>query len=230
MKSKKNWINWLYVPLMLTGSFLVGCGGGVPFKYSPSHAGTYPAIANKGGAEILKGRDVRDKESRKGIPWKESVESIVADAVADELRHAKLFLHVEVSKSEAPSCSTCSHAIKFNVRRLRLYNQVSAGEVAGGAALGLLMVPGIFIAASIPTKWESSAEIEFEVLDPRSKATVFRKVYSETRVIEVNAYAGLEPKLQQTSDVLEAVVKEFVSDLAQLPLSTQAVSAKGPSI
>jgi hypothetical protein len=80
----------------------------------------------------------------------------------------------------------------------------------------------VFIAASIPTKWESSAEVAFEVYDAQTKQTVFKKSYSATRNLDANAYAGMNQQKQQSSEVLEQIVKEFVADIAALPLSARA--------
>lgn len=204
---------------------LTGCG--TPFKYTPSHTGTYAKAGNTRDAEILKGKDVRTGKDRKGVKWNKPVQSIVADALADELRHSGIFARVGQSKNEVPSADsgTYSHTIAFKVHRLRLYNAATTGEVAGGAALGLLGIPGVLIAAAIPTKWESSAEVEFEVTAAGSGQPVLAKTYAATRSISVNGYAGLSQQIRQSSDALEEVVKEFASDLASL--SSAKTSGKG---
>ena len=212
-----------FSPLSITAAIalflaclLTSCG--TPFKYTPSHTATYAKAGNTRGAEILKGKDVRTGRNRKGVKWNKPVENIVADALADELRHSGIFARVEQSRNAAPSADSgaYSHTIAFKVHRLRLYNAATAGEIAGGAALGLLGVPGILIAGAIPTKWESSAEVEFEVTVAGSGQPVLAKTYTATRSISLKGYAGMNQQIRQSSDALEEVVKEFAGDLAGL--------------
>lgn len=215
--------SWITLTAAVCG-LIVAAGCATPFKYNPSHVQQYPAIANNEGLEIVDGTDVRPKKERRP-KWKPAAQQVVANALEDELTHAKLFQHVTVKVRDTVSSvpPQIPIAVTFRVKKLELFNDYKAGEVAGGAALGLLGLPGVFIAASIPTKFVSDAEVEFEVFDMKTRRSVFVKTYSESRSLTQNAYKGQNPLFQQTSDVLEAVVTRFVKDLCALPLCRQTV-------
>jgi hypothetical protein len=194
-----------------------GCS--TPFTYTPKHAQQYSALSNNRGLAIVGGSDARLKKEKRP-KWKPVAEQVVANALADELNHARLFQRVNINLkgTSAHTAPEYSLAVSFRVKKLQLFNDYTAGEVAGGAALGLLGIPGVFIAASIPTKFVSDAEVEFEVFDVATKQSVFAKDYSETRACTQNAYKGQKPLMEQTSDALEAVIVRFVKDLSGLPV------------
>jgi hypothetical protein len=213
--------------LSLASSMLTGCG--TSFAYKPKRDAVYTGIPSSKGVEVLKGADIRDKKDRKGVKWNKPVEQIVADALVDELKNSKLFSRVDLHSSNQTFAvsGTYSYRVTFAVKRLRLYNPPKVGEIAGGAALGLLGVPGIFIAASIPTKWESNAEVKFEVFDGETQSSVLKKSYTSELSLSANAYAGNSRQKQQTSDVLERVIGQFIADLATLPLSQKTATVTG---
>jgi hypothetical protein len=200
-------------------AILLFAGCSTPFTYTPKHAQQYSAISNDRGLAIVEGLDARVKKEKRP-KWKPTAEQVVANALADELNHARLFQRVNVNLKHtvAQTAPEYSLAVSFRVKKLQLFNDYTAGEVAGGAALGLLGLPGVFIAASIPTKFVSDAEVEFEVFDVATKELVFAKNYSETRACTQNAYKGQKPLMEQTSGALEAVIVRFVNDLTALPV------------
>ena len=93
--------SWITLTAAVCG-LIVAAGCATPFKYNPSHVQQYPAIANNEGLEIVDGTDVRPKKERRP-KWKPVAEQVVANALEDELTHAKLFQHVTVKVRDTVS-------------------------------------------------------------------------------------------------------------------------------
>ena len=186
-----------------------GCGAA--FKYTPSHTGSYGKSASSGSVEILKGTDVRKGREKNGIKWNKPVQSIVANALEDELRYAGLYSSVQQGGT-TPSGN--GRSIDIQVHCLQLENVKTGGEIAGDVMLGFLGVTGGLISAAIPTKWVSNAEVDFAVSDAGGTQSVFQRRYKATRSVSLNGYKGMSQQFRQTSEVLEDLVKQFVSDLA----------------
>lgn len=195
--------------------FVAGCA--TSFKYQPRHDQTYPSIANNLGVEIIRAEDVRNEDEK--LPhWNRKAEVIVARAAADELQHAGIFRRVKIHLSGPKNVQDYSHLVELRVKEFRYYNPTNMLDY-GRQALHWLGVRGSLIERSIPRKYISEVSVEFEVIDPRTMQTVFRKTYSDTRSLTANGYEGTSRQVRQTSDALETVVKLFAANLVQLPTS-----------
>jgi hypothetical protein len=221
MTDKKRNLRMSFKLLVLVVALSFGSGCSAPFKYKPKYEQSYAPVLNNRGLEIVKGQDLR-KEEEKQPHWSKKVEVIVAHALADELNHAKLFKRVNVRSDRSSVGKNFSHFVEFRVKKFQLYNPTHGAEKFGRNALGRLGWRGVLIAASMPAKFVSEVEVEFEVFDAATKQSVFTKSYSETRSLNANGYEDTKPQLQQTSEALEAVVAKFVKDLTTLPLSRQS--------
>ncbi len=115
-----------------------------------------------------------------------------------------------------------SEIVQFRVIRFECYNHPAFLETTGRELLLTQGIRGVLIGESIPTKYISEVEIRFEILDASTQESVFSKTYSATHAMSINGYEGEKPKIQQTSSALEAVITQFVADLAKIPLSQRA--------
>ena len=203
--------SWLPLGLVLL------CGCGTTFKYNPRHDQVYASIPNNLGVEIVQAQDLR-AANEKEPEWSKDVGVIVARAVADELNHARVFQRVKIHFSSELTSRKFSHLIELRVEQFRYYNPTNVLDY-GRSALSWLGIRGALIARSIPREYISQVKVEFIILDARSGDAVFDKTYSDTRSLTANGYEGKSRQIQQTSDALESVVKQFVSDLLKLPLS-----------
>jgi hypothetical protein len=199
----------------------LGAGCGTPFKYQPGHQATYRPISNNQGVAIFRGEDLRE-ETGKQPKWSRKVAVIVADALADELNHNHVFKRVKVNLGGKPPAKDFSHWIAFKVRKLHFAEHSSTLEKVGKEVLRWRAPGGFWIAPSIPAKFISEVEIEFEVFAAGAAQPVFVRSYAESGSVWANSYQGQTPQIQQTSAALEKVVSRFVADLVRLPLSRQA--------
>jgi hypothetical protein len=169
---------------------------------------------------IIRGEDLRE-ETGKHPKWNRKVAVIVADALADELSHNRVFQRVKVNLRGKPPAKDYSHWIAFKVRKLHFAEHSSVLEKVGKEVLRWRAPGGLWIAPSIPAKFISEVEIEFEVFAAGTAQSVFVRSYSESGNVWVNGYEGQSRQIQQTSAALEKVVSRFVADLVKLPLSRQ---------
>lgn len=160
-------------------------------------------------------------ETEKQPKWSRKVAVIVADALADELNHNRVFQRVKIKLGGQPPARDFSHWIAFKVRKLQFAEHSSVLEKVGKEVLRWRAPGGLWIAPSIPAKFISEVEIEFEVFAPGAIQPVFVKSYTESGSIWVNGYEGQSRQIQETSAALEKVVNRFVADLVKLPLSRQ---------
>lgn len=199
---------------------VVGPGCSTSFKYEPTKGNKYPPIANRTGLAIRTGQDLRPQAERRP-DWARNAEAIVAQALAAEAKNAKLFrtvkIHVDAGKNDR-----YSEIIQFRVEKFEGYSKSGFLEDAGRDFLRSKGFRGSLISESIPIKYLSEVKIEFEVVDPVTDRVVFVKSYAAIREDNFNGYQGEKPRIQQTSAALEAVIGEFMRDLAKLPLSQQA--------
>ncbi|HEY3854606.1 MAG TPA: hypothetical protein VGO67_09455 [Verrucomicrobiae bacterium] len=198
-------------------SLCVGCS--TSFKYTPTHEQTYAAIANSRGLAIRTGEDLRDTEERQPS-WCRNAEPIIAKALAEEVRRAKLFNRVKIHTDTA-NPKKFSEIIQFRVNKFECASKPSFLESAGRTALELQGIRGALIARSIPRKYTAEVEVDFEVLDAATQRSIFEKSYSTSGTVSINGYQSEKPLVQQMSTALETVLNEFISDLTQIPLSHQ---------
>jgi hypothetical protein len=196
-------------------SLVAGCS--TSFKYTPQYDQTFSAIANQTGLAIQKGQDLRPSEEIQP-DWAKNAKAIVARALADEVKHGGLFQRVKIV-DEPINPKKYSETVQFRVKKFGCYNRAEFLERMGRDLLRFQGIRGALIAESIPTKYISDIEIEFEVLDPSTGQSVFVKTYSAIRTASLNGYQGEKPKVQQTSAALEAVITQFMEDLEKIPLS-----------
>lgn len=202
---------------ILAGALLGLCQGCSTFKYTPSHDHVYAPIANRAGLAIQAGEDVRSPEEKRP-PWTGNARAIVAHALADEVKHAKLFDRVKFRDSTIKA-RRFSEAVRFRVIKFECYSQPAFLESTGRKLLELQGIRGALIAESIPVKYIAEAEIEFIVMDASTREAVFDQTYTATRSFSANGYQGAGPKVQNTSAALESVISQFVGDLTRLPLN-----------
>lgn len=145
--------------------------------------------------------------------WAVNAEKIVASALADEVKHARMFERVKLHAGPVDP-NKYSEMVEFRVIRFECSNRPAVMETTGRELLSAGGIRGVLIADSIPSKYISKVEIEFEVLDPPTHRSLLIKTYTATRTFSVNRYQGEGPKMQNTSVALEDVVSQFVSDLA----------------
>jgi hypothetical protein len=210
---KKNIMQIARVCLLASIFFLTACG--TTFKYNPKHDQSYPAIANNLGLEIAGGIDERTADQRRP-EWSRRVEVIVARALADEVKHAGLFQRVKIHLSGPAHLDRFSYFVEFQVDAFEMAPQVGELEQAARTTLGAVMgLRGALISASIPTAWESQVKVTFEVFDPMTQQSIFRRSYSEARTLRANGYEGKSRQIEQTSECLESVIQQFVRDFSQ---------------
>jgi hypothetical protein len=191
---------------------LVGCG--TSFKYNPNHGRSYPTVSNGLGVEIAGGIDQRP-DGEKCPEWTRKVEVIVANALADEIKHDGLFQRVKIHLRGPARLNKFSYYIQFQVEAFEMAPRTGTAEQIGRTALDAMGWRGGLISASIPTTWQSQVKIQFEVFDAPTKQAVFSRSYSETRSLRANGYQGKSRQIQQTSDCLEAVLQRFTRDFSQ---------------
>ncbi len=195
-------------------SFVTGCS--TSFKYTPRHDQTYSPVARQIGLAIARGQDSRPVEEIRPA-WTQNAEAIVAQALSDEVKHGKLFQRVKIH-ADPVNPKKYSTVVQFRVLKLECYNQADFLQSVGRDLLQM-QVPGFrgsLIARSIPVKYVSEVEIEFTVLDAAHGQVGFTKTYSATRSDSFNGYQGEKPEVHLTSATLEAVLTQFVADLANL--------------
>lgn len=191
------------------------CAGCSPsFRYTPVFGKISPAIAGSTGLAISTGLDLRPPDERQP-DWAKNAELIVSDALAEEVRHAKLFHRVK-THAESANPKKYSEVVRFRIQTFECYNQPAFFEQAGRELLRDRGFHGVLIDASIPSKYVSQVTIEFEVLEAATQRSIFARTYSATGSITVNGYQGEKPKIKQTSDELEVVLTQFVGDLEKL--------------
>ncbi len=139
----------------------------------------------------------------------------MSDALAEEVRHAKLFHRVKIH-ADSVNLKKYSEIVRFRIQAFECYNEPAFFEQAGRELLRARGFHGVLIAASIPSKYVSQVTIEFEVLDASTRRSIFDRIYSATGSVSVNGYQGEKPKIKQTSAELEVVLTQFVGDLAKL--------------
>jgi hypothetical protein len=193
------------------------CLGCSTFKYTPDYDHVYPPFANHTGLAIQAGEDARPPEEKRP-DWTKNAKAIVAHALADEVRHAKLFDRVKFRDSGI-NTRKFSEAVRFRVIKFECYSQSGFLENTGREFLELQGIRGALIAASIPAKYIAEVEIEFTVEDPSTQEAIFVQTYTATRSFSANGYQRAGPKVQNTSAALESVVTQFVADLTRLPLN-----------
>ncbi len=169
-------------------------------------------------SRILTGEDLRPGEERRP-DWAGQAEPIVARALTDELKHAQLFSRV---KNHAGTVNPKKYPelVKFRVKKFECYNRPAFLETTGRDLLRLQGLRGELIAESIPTKYISEVEVEFEVMDAATQKIIFVRDYSATRTGSANGYQGADPQIQQTSAALESVITQFITDLSRIPRYT----------
>lgn len=196
-------------------SFVTGCS--TSFKYTPRHDQIYNPVARQIGLAIARGQDSRPVEEIRPA-WTKNAEAIVAQALSDEVKHGKLFQRVKVDANRL-NPKKYSTLVQFRVGKFECYDQADFLQSAGRDLLQT-QVPGFrgsLIAASIPIKYVSEVEIEFTVLNVANGQSLFTKTYSATRSDSFNGYQGENPEVHLTSATLEAVLTQFLTDLANLP-------------
>ncbi len=209
-----------YIPrrslLIFAGAILLplitGCS--TSFKYTPAHAQTYAPVAGGVGLAIQTGSDARSDEEIRPA-WAKNAETIIARAIADEVKYAKSFQRVKIH-ADTVNLKKYSEVVRFRMLKFECYNQPVFLESAGQEFFKYQGLRGALIGASIPSKYVSEVEIEFEVRDAATQQIRFTKTYSATRASGINGYQGETPKVQQTSAALESVITQFVADLVNL--------------
>jgi hypothetical protein len=189
-----------------------GCS--TSFKYTPTNGKIYTPIAGQTGLAIQTGQDLRPMDERRP-GWARNAESIVAHALAEEVRDANLFHRVKIH-AEKVNNKKYSEIVTFQVKKFECYNKPAFLEETGRDLLRFQGIRGALIAESIPSRYTSEVEVEFKVLDAATQQVVFTKNYSATQTETINGYQGAKPKVQQTSDVLSKVLSQFVADLAKI--------------
>lgn len=187
------------------------CLGCSTFKFTPLH----PPVGGEGeprtGLAIQTGEDLRPANERRPA-WCQNAEKIVARALAEEVRDAKLFRRVKIH-ADRVNPARYNEYVQFRVRKFQCYNQAGFLESTGRTFLRFQGLRGALIADSIPSKYISQVEVEFEVRNGPDEPPIFDKTYSATRTDSFNGYQGEKPKIQQTSAALEDVLTQFLVDL-----------------
>jgi len=114
---------------------LTGCAG-TRFSYQPSHAQSYPPMPNNRGVVIVPGENLRVESTNPR--WSRQVEAIVADALADELKHNQIFHRVRISGSMPKSSKPVngySHIVTFRVATLDYHEEADGLESLGRTVL-----------------------------------------------------------------------------------------------
>ena len=206
------------VALLSILGFLAGCS--TSFTYTPRHDQTYPPVARQTGLAIARGQDLRPVDEIRPA-WTLNAAAMAARALSDEVKHGKLYRRIKVDADPLNSLNSKKYStvVQFRVRKFECYDQADFLQNSGRDLLQM-QVPGFrgsLIAASIPIKYVSEVELEFTVLNAADAQSFFTKTYSATRSDSFNGYQGEQPEVKLTSAVLEAVITQFVADLANLP-------------
>lgn len=202
------------VALLSLTLLLTGCS--TRFKYQPSHAHSYRPVANNHGIAIIRGEDLRIDTSQPD--WRPDVPTIVANALADELKHNRIFQRVKI-RSSLPGTSNrdFSYLVTFHIQDFEYHDESNALESLGRVALRVKGDAGPWIARSIPAKYVANVQVQFNVLDPRTHQTIFTKSYAERETARANDYQSDSPQMHATSVALEKVIRRFTTDVVNLP-------------
>lgn len=199
---------------------LLASGCAPRFKYAPHHDASYSSTPKYRGVQIERGETERIVKSENEISWSRSGSQIIANALADELKYAKLFRPVDIVKVADPMRrkDTYSHLIQFEIRKFRLGTDENIAQKTGRAALKSQGTGGYFINKAIPSKWVAEVVIEFQLRDARSGARILARTYTaKPRSVTTGGFSDGKAERQQMSEALEEVVKAFVSDIAKNP-------------
>jgi hypothetical protein len=220
-----DWRRFGFTLLMATAILSLG-GGCASFKYTPTHSHAYTPVANPTGLAIRTGQDLRPKqEIRPG--WSKDAESIVANALADEVKQAQLFHRVKIH-ADSVNPEKYSQIVQFQVKKFECYEDAPPELATGRQIVKYFGLTGALLASGIPAKYISEVQIEFQVLDASTQQSVFAKTYSATRKTDTKSFQGSKPQVQQTSDALESVISQFVVDLTRLPLNQPGATPQRP--
>jgi hypothetical protein len=167
------------------------------------------------GLAIFTGRDARLSDEIRP-DWATDAESIVAHALATEVKSAQLFQRVKIH-ADTVNPKKYSTIIRFRVLKFECYNHAAFLENTGRELLAYQGLRGALIERSIPTKYVSEVAIEFAVLDATTQQPIFTRTYNATHTDAFNGYQGEKPKVQQTSAALQSVLTQFLTDLTRLP-------------
>lgn len=201
------------VALLSLTLLLTGCG--TRFKYQPSHAQSYRTIADNRGIAIIRGEDLRIDTTHPD--WSPEVPTIVADALADELKHNRVFQRVKVRRSlPGTSNRDFSHLVTFHIQEFEYHDESNTLESLGRVALRSKGDAGPWIARSIPAKYVANVQVQFDVIDPRTRKTIFTKSYAARETVRANDYQSDSPQIRATSVALEKVITRFATDLVSL--------------
>jgi len=209
---------WRSLPLFFLVVALPGLdlGCATSFKYTSRQDPVYPAMPRQSGLAIQTGQDDRPPEARQP-DWAENAETIVAHALAEEVKNARRFQRVQIHAQEA-NPKKYSRTVHFRILKFECSDQADILAKTGQDILQL-QLPGFrgeLIAESIPTQFEVAVEIEFEVFDAATPQPIFSKTYSASRTLTINGYQGESPKIQQTGAALAEVLAKFIADLTKL--------------
>lgn len=152
------------------------------------------------------------------ISWSKSDSQIIANALADELKYAKLFRPVDIVKVADPTRrkDRYSHLVRFHIHKFRLGPDETIAQRVGRAAFKSPGIRGYFIDKGIPRKWVAEVEIEFELHDARSGERILARTYSaKPRSITTGGFSDGKDERRIMSEALEEVVKAFVTDVAK---------------
>jgi hypothetical protein len=226
-ESSRGWFNVKYpcptsrpkAGFVLAIACLLLASGCAPhFRYAPGHDATYSVIEIFRGVQIERDATERVAKAEGEISWSKSDSQIIANALADELKHAKLFRRVDIVKVADPTRrqDKYSHVIRFDIRKFRLSPRENLAQSAGRAALKSRGRHGYFIDKGIPREWVAEVEIEFELRDASGGGRSFTRKYSATPgSVTVRGYSDGKEERQQMSEALEEVVKAFVADVGK---------------
>ena len=217
-------INWNPVEkrvqafLILSVSALFGCATpGIDFKFAPNNS----IICDKHIDRPLfieKGIDSR-VETEKRPTWTKPVEQLVANALANKLAHANLYGKI-INNIEATSPPTSDIIgdgieISFDIIKFQAFEDVPTSHYVRAGLLGIFMLPGIIAAGSLPEKFVSEIQIDFNVTDLPSRKNIMHKGYHNTQFLEHSEIGSRDVVLAQTGSVLETIIGDFISDLCK---------------
>ena len=209
-----DWRRLTTLSAMLFVIVAVGAGCATSFKYRSDYAHSFSPMAGEQGLAIRTGQDARPMEERQPA-WAADAEKIVARALADEVKHAKLVRRVKIH-ADAANPKKYPLAIAFRVEKFECHNQAAFLEGTGRTLLELQGIRGALIAESIPSKYISEVQVDFEVSDVATGQSFLTKTYSAMRTERLNGYQGENAKVLLTSGALEEVVTQFLSDLTKV--------------
>ena len=212
----KIWKLAFVVTALVYNLFLGGCAPqGIKLKYTPVHDQTYPAKTAIHDVQVVPLEDARAPKLKKQTKWDRSAQSLAADILVDQLVFCKCFKRVSIVSNTAVEAGPGDHDIRINVRviKLQLFEDISSGKLVGAAALGVLMIPGVIIAGSLPETYVADAEVEFEATDMKTRRVILKKTYAAKGTLRHSEFGALDPVMHLASKVYEDAVKQFVLDL-----------------